>query len=118
MRELQERFIEKITAEYEEFRTGLYRLTYDEIMDKAQRIADMKYYYEAFKDHDVVPTPEQLKFLMTFERPLETLADKLASVDLCGLHDDISYCLWEMEDRRDVEGDPASETEEMAGVEP
>lgn len=117
MRELQERFIEKITAEYEEFRTGLYQLTYDEIMEKAQRIADMKYYYDAFINEEVNPTPEQLEYLMTFKRPLETIADKLASVDLCGLHDDIEYCLWEMEDRRDVEGDPVSEAEEEPEVE-
>ena len=118
MLELQERFIEKITREYEEFRTGLYQLTYDEIIDKAQRIADMKYYYDAFKDGGVTPTPQQFAHFLEMDKPLESIADSLSSVDLCGLNDDIEYHLWDMVESREDESTPAFATEEVAGVEP
>ena len=117
MNMLQQQFIDKIAVEYESYMKSLYQLTHDELIEQAQQIADMQYIYGAFVENYVTPTHEQLECLISLEKPLETIVDTIATVDLCGLNDDLNDYLWEMVDHQDIDCNICSEMEEDMEVE-
>jgi hypothetical protein len=103
---IRESFLKKLDENYQTYLSQW--MTHDAaaLIENAEKIAIIKQTYQQLQDKYGIYT-DCMAYLVQFENPLEIISDDVGVLaeDTIVTHDDVSYALFHLYDRRDADND-------------
>jgi hypothetical protein len=104
---MRESFLRKIEENYQTYLSKWMAINAASLIENAEKIAVIKQTYQQLQDEYGSFYSDCLAYLIQFENPLEIISDDVSVLaeDTIVTHDDVSYALVHLYDRRDADND-------------